>query len=86
ECTAWPGYNPDMHSIRIKHIRNYDLPADVFVAGETRPTRPKRKPTAAANGVNAANNKRSFSNAGLDENTTSAKRRQSANTTNGTAG
>ena len=21
DCTAWPGYNPDMHSIRIKHIR-----------------------------------------------------------------
>ncbi|KAK3109355.1 polynucleotide adenylyltransferase [Teratosphaeriaceae sp. CCFEE 6253] len=70
DCQQWPGFNADMHSIRIKHIRNYDLPPDVFVAGETRPVRPKKKAkttaTATANGVNAANNKRSFSNAGMD--------------------
>ncbi|KAK0274638.1 polynucleotide adenylyltransferase [Friedmanniomyces endolithicus] len=103
ECTAWPGYDADMHSIRIKHIRrfarhlylpsllllnipSYDLPADVFVPGETKPVRPKKKPKATTNGASAADNKRSFSNSGLDDATTSAKRRQSANTTNGTAG
>ncbi|KAK1055283.1 polynucleotide adenylyltransferase [Friedmanniomyces endolithicus] len=86
ECTAWPGYDADMHSIRIKHIRSYDLPADVFVPGETKPVRPKRKPKATTNGASPADDKRSFSNSGLDEATASAKRRQSANTTNGTEG
>ncbi|KAK5703826.1 polynucleotide adenylyltransferase [Elasticomyces elasticus] len=91
ECTGWPGFDKDMHSIRVKHIRNYDLPADVFVNGETKPTRPKKKPKAATNGDSAAYNKRSFSDAGLEVGfnrgiSTSAKRRQSGNGVNGTAG
>lgn len=25
ECTMWAGYNEDLHSIKIKHIRRYIL-------------------------------------------------------------
>lgn len=55
---------------------SYDLPADVFVDGETRPTRTKRKaaPKTAENAQrsdtaktnDATTKKRSFSNTGLD--------------------
>lgn len=50
-------YNADCSS--------YDLPADVFVEGEVRPVRTKKAKTAPKN-TEAANNKRSFSNTGLD--------------------
>jgi len=49
---------------------SFDLPADVFQEGEVRPTRTKKKKAApaapAVNGTTAVNNKRSFSNSGLD--------------------
>jgi len=52
------------------NFESFDLPEDVFQEGEVRPTRVKKKkaaPTApATNGALAANNKRSFSNSGLD--------------------
>ncbi|KAK3678738.1 polynucleotide adenylyltransferase [Recurvomyces mirabilis] len=66
DCTGWAGYDADLHSICIKHIRNFDLPADVFVDGEIRPTRPKKKAKATTNGVDNASNKRSFQVAGID--------------------
>jgi len=34
--------------------RSYDLPADVFEAGEVRPTRPKRKAGKAVDGIKRA--------------------------------
>ena len=46
-------------------FHSYDLPADVFVEGETRPMR-KKKTKAIAKTSEATNNKRSFSNTGLD--------------------
>ncbi|GES62343.1 poly(A) polymerase Pap [Aspergillus terreus] len=42
-CTSWPGYQPGINDITITHVRNFDLPDDVFLPGETRPTRPKKK-------------------------------------------
>ncbi|GAB1217830.1 hypothetical protein ATERTT37_007073 [Aspergillus terreus] len=42
-CTSWPGYQPGINDITITHVRNFDLPDDVFQPGETRPTRPKKK-------------------------------------------
>lgn len=47
---------------------SYDLPADLFAADETRPVRTKKKsaPNAVDNSNDAANKKRSVSNAGLD--------------------
>lgn len=40
-------------------MSSYDLPADVFMEGETRPVRAKKSKAAA-------NNKRSFADSGLD--------------------
>ncbi|KAI9372431.1 Poly(A) polymerase central domain-containing protein [Aspergillus egyptiacus] len=42
-CTSWPGYQPGVNDLSITHVRNYDLPDDVFQPGETRPSRPKKK-------------------------------------------
>ena len=84
DCQTWQGYDKDVHSMKIKHIRKYasyqilqvyvkadigtslNLPADVFAAGETRPTKPKKKTLKGGPTEVAANNKRSFSDAGLD--------------------
>ncbi|KAL1979970.1 hypothetical protein VTN96DRAFT_4855 [Rasamsonia emersonii] len=42
-CTSWQGYQPGINDLTITHVRNFDLPDDVFEPGETRPTRPKKK-------------------------------------------
>ncbi|KAL2824098.1 Poly(A) polymerase central domain-containing protein [Aspergillus cavernicola] len=42
-CTSWPGYQPGINDLSISHVRNYDLPEDLFLPGETPPTRPKKK-------------------------------------------
>ncbi|EAW07294.1 polynucleotide adenylyltransferase [Aspergillus clavatus NRRL 1] len=42
-CTSWAGYQPGINDLAITHVRNFDLPDDVFQPGETRPTRPKKK-------------------------------------------
>ncbi|THC91892.1 hypothetical protein EYZ11_008644 [Aspergillus tanneri] len=42
-CTSWPGYQPGINDLAITHVRNFDLPDDVFQPGETRPARPKKK-------------------------------------------
>ncbi|KLJ12087.1 poly(A) polymerase [Blastomyces silverae] len=42
-CTSWPQYQPGINDINITHVRNYDLPDDVFQPGEVRPSRPKKK-------------------------------------------
>ncbi|PGG98004.1 poly(A) polymerase [Blastomyces parvus] len=42
-CTSWPQYQPGINDINITHVRNYDLPEDVFQPGEVRPSRPKKK-------------------------------------------
>ncbi|CAK1362163.1 unnamed protein product [Cercospora beticola] len=70
--TSWPGYNPDVHSVQIKYHRDYQLPPDLFEAGETRPVKKKKAKKEPLE------KKRSFTNAGLDENHNPAKRRQSA--------
>ena len=47
---------------------SFNLPADVFIEGEVRPTKAKKKaaPKAAPKPAEAADKKRSFSHAGLD--------------------
>ncbi|KAH1618793.1 hypothetical protein KXX21_008797 [Aspergillus fumigatus] len=42
-CTSWAGYQPGINDLSITHVRNFDLPDDVFQPGETRPMRPKKK-------------------------------------------
>ncbi|PPJ58646.1 hypothetical protein CBER1_03540 [Cercospora berteroae] len=69
--TSWPGYNPDVHSVQIKYHRDYQLPPDLFEAGETRPVKKKKAKKEPLE------KKRSFTNAGLDvsdESARSAKR------------
>ncbi|EEP82200.1 Poly(A) polymerase PAPalpha [Uncinocarpus reesii 1704] len=42
-CTSWVQYQPGINELTITHVRNYDLPEDVFQSGEIRPVRPKKK-------------------------------------------
>ncbi|MCJ1476169.1 polynucleotide adenylyltransferase [Lambiella insularis] len=51
ECYQWPSYNEDVNFLSVAHTRNYDLPTDVFEAGETRPSRPAKKRSAKGNNV-----------------------------------
>ncbi|CAG8236501.1 unnamed protein product [Penicillium salamii] len=43
QCTAWTGFQEDVMELAVVHVRNFDLPEDVFEPGETRPSRPKKK-------------------------------------------
>lgn len=70
-CTSWPGYQPGVDDLTITHVRNFDLPDDVFEPGETRPTRPKRKVVKKAE---SAAQKRSID--ALDESTQRHAKRQ----------
>lgn len=42
-CTSWAGFQPGINDLSIIHVRNFDLPDDVFESGDTRPTRPKKR-------------------------------------------
>ncbi|KAH8698936.1 poly(A) polymerase Pap [Talaromyces proteolyticus] len=42
-CTSWQGFQQGINELSILHVRNFDLPDDVFQPGETRPSRPKKK-------------------------------------------
>lgn len=52
-CKSWNQYDQDICSIFIKHVRNYDLPDDLFGEDETKPVKPvkkkKRKATTECN-------------------------------------
>ncbi|PKY09113.1 Poly(A) polymerase [Aspergillus campestris IBT 28561] len=50
-CTSWAGYQPGINDLAVTHIRNFDMPDDVFQPGETRPTRPKKKVVKRVDGV-----------------------------------
>ncbi|KAL4809219.1 Poly(A) polymerase central domain-containing protein [Aspergillus unguis] len=70
-CTSWPGYQPGINDLSITHVRNYDLPEDLFEANETRPTRPKKKVVKKAS---ASGQKRSFES--VDDPSNPAAKRQ----------
>ncbi|KAF2860234.1 Poly(A) polymerase papa [Piedraia hortae CBS 480.64] len=63
-CLDWPKYDDSLNSLKIKHIRNFMLPDDVFAAGEKRPVRLKKKVVKPA--ANGPTNKRSFANSGME--------------------
>ncbi|MCJ1249635.1 polynucleotide adenylyltransferase [Trapelia coarctata] len=42
-CHNWASFKEGVNFLSAVHTRNYDLPADVFETGETRPTRPKKR-------------------------------------------
>ncbi|KAF2261764.1 Poly(A) polymeras-like protein [Lojkania enalia] len=56
-------YDQDKMSVRVVHTRNYDLPADVFVEGETRQIKPVKEKKKKGHGKSA---KRGFAETGLD--------------------
>lgn len=81
QCTEWPQYNEDLNSIRIIHVKSYDLPEDVFEPGEKRPIKAKKAKAANKMAGQALAKKRSHTEAKLDENEmlNGVKRRQSEN-------
>ncbi|KAF2843573.1 Poly(A) polymerase papa [Patellaria atrata CBS 101060] len=70
ECVSWDQYNAELNSVRVVHIRNYDLPDDVFKPGEKRPVKATKK-----------TKKRTQQDAGLTDDSKGVKRHQ----TNGIA-
>ncbi|KAI0432219.1 hypothetical protein F5Y09DRAFT_302462 [Xylaria sp. FL1042] len=50
-CSEWEKYSAELNSLSVQHVKNINLPEDVFEPGEVRPTRPLRKP--APNGTTA---------------------------------
>ncbi|KAJ5423035.1 Poly(A) polymerase [Penicillium cf. griseofulvum] len=70
-CTSWPGYQEEVMELAVTHVRNFDLPDDVFQPGETRASRPKKK---VAKRSETAGQKRSIGE--LDDPTEGAAKRQ----------
>ncbi|WPK27781.1 hypothetical protein PUMCH_005181 [Australozyma saopauloensis] len=42
-CKNWPSFEESMYSILIKNVKLLDLPNDVYVEGETRPSKSSKK-------------------------------------------
>ena len=53
-CVAWQQYDAELNSIRVVHTRNFDLPDDVFEAGEVKPVKAKKKVSSKAGSVGAS--------------------------------
>ncbi|KAI1847801.1 hypothetical protein JX265_009229 [Neoarthrinium moseri] len=45
-CHGWDKYKADLNFLSVQHVRNINLPEDVFEPGEVKPTRPLKKPSA----------------------------------------
>ncbi|KAI3337628.1 Poly(A) polymerase [Xylariaceae sp. AK1471] len=77
-CSEWEKYNAELNFLSIQHVKNVNLPDDVFEPGEIKPTRPLKKPAAngtAAAAAAAAQRKR---NAPTEGHPPPAKRQQSS--------
>ncbi|GAP89994.1 putative poly polymerase [Rosellinia necatrix] len=48
-CSEWEKYSAELNCLSVQHVRNLNLPDDVFEPGEAKPTRPLKKP--ATNGT-----------------------------------
>ncbi|BFZ62109.1 polynucleotide adenylyltransferase [Saitoella coloradoensis] len=42
-CKRWDKYDPECMNVRVKYMRSFDLPDDVYAPGEERPARPEKK-------------------------------------------
>ncbi|KAF6836055.1 poly polymerase [Colletotrichum plurivorum] len=49
-CTAWEKFNTELNSLTVQHVRSFNLPDDVFEAGERKPQKPQKR-QATANGA-----------------------------------
>ncbi|TGJ84641.1 hypothetical protein E0Z10_g4092 [Xylaria hypoxylon] len=45
-CSEWEKYSAELNFLSVQHVKNINLPEDVFEPGEIRPARPLRKPVA----------------------------------------
>ncbi|ORY69909.1 Poly(A) polymerase pla1 [Pseudomassariella vexata] len=43
-CHAWDKYDSKLNFLSVQHVKNINLPEDVFEPGEAKPTRPLKKP------------------------------------------
>ncbi|KAJ8107887.1 hypothetical protein ONZ43_g6594 [Nemania bipapillata] len=48
-CSEWDKYSTELNFLSVQHVKNINLPDDVFEPGEVRPTRPLKRP--AVNGT-----------------------------------
>ncbi|KAI0180834.1 Poly(A) polymerase [Hypoxylon sp. FL1284] len=72
-CTQWDKFDKEHNFLSIQHVKNTNLPDDVFEPGEVKPARPARRVAANSNAV-AGQKRRNIS----EDNTPPAKRPQSA--------
>lgn len=49
-CTSNDIFKPELMGLTIQHVRNFDLPDDVFEPGETKPVKPVKKKKRMAEG------------------------------------
>jgi len=42
-CKTWLDFDSNIHQIQIKNVKLYDLPADVYIEGEERPTKVSKR-------------------------------------------
>ncbi|KAI1326022.1 Poly(A) polymerase central domain-containing protein [Xylariaceae sp. FL0255] len=71
-CTEWEKYQEELNFLSIQHVKNINLPNDVFEPGEAKPARPLKRP--ATNGTAAPSQKKR--NAPSDGHPPPAKRPQ----------
>ncbi|KAI0386233.1 Poly(A) polymerase [Hypomontagnella monticulosa] len=53
-CSQWDKYEASLNFLSIQHVKNTNLPDDVFEPGEVKPTRPARRMPANGNPAAAA--------------------------------
>ncbi|KAI8966233.1 Poly(A) polymerase [Daldinia sp. FL1419] len=75
-CSQWEKHEPSLNYLSIQHVKNTNLPDDVFEPGEVKPTRPRPVKKTAANGDATVGQKKR--NATSEGNPPPAKRPQPA--------
>ncbi|KAI2612479.1 Poly(A) polymerase [Hypoxylon fragiforme] len=73
-CSQWEKYDANLNYLSIQHVKNTNLPDDVFEPGEVKPMRPLRKVAANGNTTAALGPKKR--NASSEGNPPPAKRPQ----------
>lgn len=51
-CKGWATFDDKVHVVQIKNVKLYDLPNDVYVEGETRPTKATKRKRAGSKADN----------------------------------
>ncbi|OKP09927.1 Poly(A) polymerase pla1 [Penicillium subrubescens] len=84
-CTSWTGYIPEIHDLAVTHVRNFDLPEDVFQPGESRPSRPKKKVIRKTESTGQKRRHVEMHDSSMDASQGAAKRQVTPNTVSNTA-